>query len=197
MISVTDGILGGPAAGLDFNEGSLENSQAQVFDEREQAVAATPQLVDFLVGDNLIAGQQVSGISSPSLSDTRTLAAGTYNSHIVHFDPVGAGSTGPFTIVFDAPIRAVITSAAGPALLQATDAIFGAAGATYETGIGRRLEDGDLFTLIDPVTLRVDSLSTNSSNNDQLRIVTAVPLPAGAALLVAARGMGALLRRRA
>ncbi len=193
---------GAHAGTVNLMNGGTEAVDAVLYDEQtNKTVGANEVKVDFLASDLAGAGS-VSGI------DTQTggtyLAAGTYDSFLIHFDSKdGAGSTsGSFSFVGD--IVAIILSNTNKvqdfgteALLNASDAIFGDPSYMYENHFGRRTENHDSIELVDAKTLSFE-LSTNATHIDNIRVITQVapvPVPASLPLLLAGFGGFAALRR--
>jgi hypothetical protein len=123
-------------------------------------------------------------------------------SHFLHFDKVG--NSGPFmsasgTVTFDMPIVAVLWHTDD---LNATDALYGAPGTKYfrkkDRGAevdGQNFELPDVLELVDDFTLSLD-LHTNFV--DQIRVLTAIPVPPAVWLLGSAlMGLVAIGRRKA
>lgn len=186
-----------PAAGFDLTRNTTQSAAVQVFSEQTGVtVGSNAVTLDYLVGGNLNVSDTATGVSN--FTSGQSLTAGTYDSFLVHFDPVGAGSAVNIAIDFESTIVGIIVSNAGSSqLLNLSDAIFGTA-AAYENHIGRRAEDSDTFSLTNASTLTFN-LSTNANHIDNIRVltqVTAVPLPASLPLLLAGFGGFAALRRR-
>lgn len=124
-------------------------------------------------------------------------------SHYLNFDKVGV--SGAFmsasgTITFDTPIVAVLWH---PDDLAATDGLFGAPGTKYmgaKKDRGAEL-DGQYFALADVLEVIDDftlSLDLHTNFVDQIRVLTAIPLPPAVWLLGSAiMGLVAIGRRKA
>ena len=195
------------AAPASVVEGQLESDLFHVFPESYD-VPIDGLAVD-LLGDGTIvfplAGAGVLG--GPIWVD----------SYLVHFDP-GAPFAGGHkwlsgSVTFNAAILAVIV---GDALLDASDAVLGAWGTTYPTGVsGRGLEDNrrrsdDSVTVLGNVLTISLLLETGNASNklDQMRVITAgytldeaalteAPEPATLAILcLGLAAMGLIGRRR-
>lgn len=189
-----------PASGLDLTRNVTESNAVQVFSEAAGVtVGAGAVKVDYVVGSNLAIGATATGFDD--LAGTGlSLAAGTYDSYLVHFDPLNGGSISASVVDFGSRIVALIltnSSVSGNIqLLKLSDATFGTA-AIYDSHIGRRTESTDTFMLTNASTLSLNLL-TNSSHVDNIRVLTevaAVPLPATLPLLLAGFG-GLMLSRR-
>jgi hypothetical protein len=188
-----------------FWNGDLEsNTVVRVFDERP----------GFVLGTSLTRGvaPDISGTNWVGRPPAPALPAGmVVNSHFLHFDPIGAGqanvvATG--SVTFDGPILRVLVSIDD---LDATDSRYLQHPAVqfsmglpdvYYTFLGaRNLESDDTITVsqTDPRTLffRLGA----STGMDQIRVITAVPVPVpepSTALLVCASiPLVALAARRA
>jgi len=192
--------------GVDLSQGGFESATAIIHAEgTEVAVGAGDVTVDYAVGTNLSVGDTVSGVSQ--FSSGVDLAAGLYNSFLIHFDPLAASGSDIRTFDFDTNIVAIIVSnGAGQGntadgttdqLLNMSDLVFGV-GDTYEQTISRRSENNDSFTLGAANSLTVD-LRTSGNFIDNVRVITevaAVPVPASLPLLLAGFGGLAALRKR-
>jgi hypothetical protein len=124
-------------------------------------------------------------------------------SHFLHFDKVG--NSGAFmsasgTVTFDFPIVAVLWHTDD---LNATDALYGVPGKKRyfkkkDRGAevdGQNFELADVLELVDDFTLSLD-LHTNFV--DQIRVLTAIPVPPAVWLLGSAlMGLVAIGRRKA
>lgn len=168
--SVTgDGILSG-AVITDLSQGASENSDIQGFEENINVTLGTAISVDYDISD---ASNSLSGFSTNvgNGGGSGSLVAGTYNSYLLHFDPVGAGDIIEASFTFSDNIVAVVASID---FLQATDSAFNSITTDYNSGDnvnGRRSEVDDLFSFIgNTITLRL--FSTNSANVDHLRVIT-------------------------
>lgn len=194
--------LGGSASGLDLTPGSAESSSVVGLDENQcVSVPGGTVQVDYLItpGDF---GVQLPGVSDPPAMGILTLPAGTYSSHILRFDPVGAvgGSVNNAVFNFDTPVFAAI---ANQTFLNASDGVLGNA-AIYDTGLGRRFEIFDLFTVNSATQLTVDVAAAGAAFTDELRVVTScAAVPAASplelaflALLLVGGGLVVLLRRQ-
>jgi hypothetical protein len=118
------------------------------------------------------------------------ISSGTsLRSYYFHFDPVGTGSTvrnATGTLTFENDILGILLLDAS---LDGTDALFSLSGTTYPSGMNYRgLEYGrtgydDSVTIdIDLRTLNLDLFASNAGV-DQLRVLTAVPIPSATWLL--------------
>ncbi|MEQ3711708.1 MAG: hypothetical protein ABNH38_19110 [Tateyamaria sp.] len=189
--------------------GVTQGPQARLFAEQTGVtVEDADVIVDYLALDLTI------GLINNGVTDFESgfdLGAGTYDSFLIHFDPIGAGSTtGSFTFAGDI-VAIILSNGTGNTdqdsprgLLNVSNDVFGVATTTYETHVGRRAEGtpsgntGDTFTLISATEISFD-LTTNSTHIDNIRVITKVapvPLPGGGLLLVAGLGALALQRRR-
>ncbi|HYF13604.1 MAG TPA: hypothetical protein VD971_00880 [Phycisphaerales bacterium] len=123
------------------------------------------------------------------------IPAGTaVNSHYIYSDPVGGGlETYQGFVDFDAPILGVIILRAA---LNGTDALLGAPGTVYADNAARGMElsQGEHFTITISGTRLIYDFDTSSATDD-IRVITAVPTPAGVGL-AAACGLLAMRRRR-
>lgn len=183
----------------------VQSATATLYAEQtDVTVGAGDVTVDYLAS-SVSVGQQLNGIMN--FRSGENLAAGKYDSFLIHFDPISAGSaTGTFT--FENEISAIILSNGSfdgaRALLNESDSVFGAASTTYEETLGRRAENpwigfgGDWVKLVNANTLQY-SLTSNTWNIDNVRVLTevsTVPLPAGGLLLLGGLVALALQRRR-
>ncbi|MEM9342779.1 MAG: VPLPA-CTERM sorting domain-containing protein [Pseudomonadota bacterium] len=187
------------AATMNFSQGQTENASAILHAEGEGVVIQDGVLfADYVVGENLSVGDTFNGRNTAS--NLIEVDGGTYSSHLIHFDPLGSnGGSASGTFDFVGRIVAIIVSnntSGGGRLLNDTDALF--SGDTYEQSVSRRSENSDVFQLIDGNTLAYD-FRTVQGYIDNVRVVTAVPLPASALLMLgglAAIGLVRSKRRR-
>lgn len=191
------------AATLNLDDGQTEGVDALLVAEKTSvSVGADEVTVDYLLGSNLAVGGTVLGVNT--FSSGFSLASGSYDSHLIHFDPLnnsGATTSGSFDFVGD--IVALIVSNNGTSqLLNLSDAVFAAAGVTYENEVHRRSEgpdpNGDSFTLVDANTLTYN-FKTTSRFIDNVRVITEVapvPVPAALPLLLVGLGGLAMLKKR-
>ena len=169
------GMSGSAAAPLftptDLSSGSLQqNGRVFGIDERQQVSIVAATLVDVVVDASLF-GVQQRGLGTQR--DPQQLSAGNYASHLLHFDPVNAGTVENAVFLFDAPIVALIFSTRGSGdLMAASDSLFGLSGVNYQTAYQRRMENQERFTVVDANTLSIDYARANASWYDQLRVVT-------------------------
>jgi len=174
-------------------------------------------LVDFLVGDNLAAGDTFTGINA--FTSGIALTNGTYDGFLVHFDPIGdsgrTSTSGSFEFSNDI-IGVILSNGASAAsgaddnvtgtaqLLNASDALFGAAGDTFENGVGRRSEGSgsraDTFELSADGRTLFFNFTSGGEFIDNVRVITeaapAVPVPAALPLMLVGMGGFAAMRRK-
>ena len=199
LISTVGGVLAGGAP-LDLSEGASQNSLIQGFNEDQGVTTTGLTPIDYDITDATLLLTGISGAGG-----AKTLGPGTYDSHIIHYDPPPPGrQSSEASFTFDGTIVALMVTANSPiATLYATDSIFNSTTTDWNSGdnpIGRRAENGDTFNF-DGNTLNVTLFSTNASNVDQIRVLTlrnpTVPLPATVWLFGAGlAGLGAVRRRR-
>ncbi|HEX8322287.1 MAG TPA: PEP-CTERM sorting domain-containing protein [Tepidisphaeraceae bacterium] len=124
------------------------------------------------------------------------IAAGTtVSSYLIHWDRLGQNNGFLYrsgSVTFDQPVLGLMSSRS---TLISGDGVLGAPGTTYGTGdnLGIDFNTGDAYTLTGDRRTVNFFLGTNPGE-DHLRIVTAVPEPAG--LLLAGLGGATLLNRR-
>jgi hypothetical protein len=102
IIKITgdEGEYQGSAAEFDLRRGVFETALVQGFDELQCVEVADGEIiVDFLVDDNIFRNDIIDGIKNYSSANGRALPAGTYTSHLLHYDPpsnseVGGGVAG-------------------------------------------------------------------------------------------------------
>lgn len=156
--------------GLDLRWGYSESSSLQAYNEAQGVqVASGSVYVDYLLGENLMQGQQYRGARHST--SRLTLGEGRYNSHLLHFDPVGVakGKVENVTVSFKENIVAIIL---GHQYLNLSDGIFGHTNTTYQSKKSRRLEAHDLFTLEDSTTLVLNQLRVGRYWVDEARVIT-------------------------
>ena len=111
-----------------------------------------------------------------------TLDEGRYNSHLIHFDPVGVtkGEIENLRVSFTENIVAIIVRGR---YLNMSDNIFGSTDAVYQNKNSRRLESHDIFTLENSNTLLFNKLRVGKYWTDEARIITYfIPEPSSFAL---------------
>lgn len=202
IVSVTAGSaeIVVPPAGTNLNDDQYRSNLVRAFNEQAQVTVSNLQ-VDTLVsllapGSFTLAGYGPVG--------TPGSISGTFQSHLLHFDPRNDGPTidqitsGPFAaadgaVTFDAPIVALIFS---QSRLDATDAIFGLSGILYPSGSGGNARDLEQHNAqSDRIWLSADrqTLFYNwqvPGALDQVRVITAIPEPS--ALILAGLGLAGL-----
>ncbi|WP_250657485.1 PEP-CTERM sorting domain-containing protein [Alkalimarinus coralli] len=177
----------GSISGLDLRWGMSESETLQTYDEAQGVYVNDGEvLVDYLLGDNLFYG--VPRIKATHSQSGLTLSEGRYNSHLLHFDPVGIakGKIKGLSISFSEDIVAIIL---GDRYLNLSDGLFGDPTTRYQTDKSRRLESHDMFTLKDSTTLVLNRLRVGKYWIDEARVITRiVPEPSSIALF----GLGLL-----
>ncbi len=159
---------------VSFNQ--FESELVSGFDELQNvSVAANTLKVDFLISAGDV-GSQFPGANLPPNSPTY-LGAGSYSSHLLHYDPVGdAGVGGVATFTFDGDVVGII---ANTTYLVESDASVGVPTTTYETSEQRRYEsfngtgDPDLFTIVSSNSVSIDYAYVAFGYLDDLRVITA------------------------
>lgn len=173
--------------GLNLSWNKSESNTLQTFDEQQNLTLLNGSVkVDYLVGHNLAVGQSFTGTNHSNSG--LYLKAGTYSSHLLHFDPVGTkgGQTENIRVEFSHNIIAIIL---GGEYLKLSDSLLGNASTSYDNSISRRMEANDLFTLESQNTLLIDKVSVGRYWTDDARIITQnVPEPSSWALF----GLGVL-----
>jgi len=171
LISPTDDITG-----LDLRWGQTESNQIQAFNEAQNTYINDGQIkVDFLLGDNFFIGDSIRGLNHSK--SNLSLAAGNYNSHLLHFDTLGISSGRIFNsrLTFKEDIVAIIL---GGKYLNLSDDILGGIGTIYQNNNSRRLEAHDFLTLESSNTLVLNRLAIGKYWIDNARIITqSVPEP--------------------
>lgn len=166
---------------LDLRWGNTESNSLQAYDEAQDVhIAGGSVYVDYLLGDNLIQGEQNKGARHST--SRLTLDEGRYNSHLLRFDPVGVtkGKIENVSVSFNENIVAIIL---GHQYLNLSDGLFGHSNTTYQTKKSRRLEAHDLFTLEDSTTLVLNRLRVGKYWVDEARVITySIPEPSSFAL---------------
>ena len=172
----------GDITNLDLRWSHTESDQLQSFNEAQNIHLTDKQIkVDYLLGDNLFIGDSVHGLNRSS-SDL-SLSSGHYNSHLLHFDPIGksSGQISNTQISFTEDIVAIIL---GGQYLNASDKLLGGDGTRYQQTISRRVEANDFLTFESSRTILIDRLWVGRYWIDDARIITqAVPEPSSFALL--------------
>ena len=173
-----NGVDGGSAAGLDLRPSQTESPLVQGFREKEDVVVSDSlTTVDHLISDNLQIGDEFQGLVNFQSANGRQLPPGTYDSHLLHFDPPGPGGiVEDASTTFDQCIVAIIKSNSGDAtLLNNTDSLFGNAG-NYDNSPQRRADAGaglDIFRLESNNTIQIVKMQTGSGLIDNVRVITA------------------------
>lgn len=192
LIGVSGSAAIAPAGVTDLRRGQLESSST-VFGINEASVQLLEDtLVDVLV-DTAVIGSQLAGVNNQNAP--QMLGPGSYQSHLLHFDPTSSATVSNATFQFDTPILALIFSDRGSArLLTLSDAVFGLSSITYESDYRRRMESNDRFVIDNAYQITVNPARANNTWFDQMRVITwaqplydnhlAVPLPSSLWLLL-------------
>jgi hypothetical protein len=182
-LGTTPGNVAAPLVYMGQLSGSLANeamaaNTTQVFLERESVTLAV----------------------ALALSDGSSILAGTaVSSYIVHFDPVGTPTSvyeGHGTITFDRPVLGVIYATNDTStytLLTASDTAVGLGPAFYDADPLQRKLEIPQATWQDVVSFSGNVVTVNlftTSSMDEVRIITACPVPAPGALALLALGTG-------
>lgn len=164
------------ASGLDLRNGKTESNSVVAYNEKKDVnILANSVFADYITDTNMFTGVTYSGVTTSKSG--LTIQAGIYDSHIIHFDPLGKkggiannanGTTTATTFTFDSDIIAVIV---GTQYLNASDVDFGNA-AAYNNGNDRRFEAHDLFTFTADNILTVDLAKVSSKWIDNIRVIT-------------------------
>jgi hypothetical protein len=169
---------------LDLRWGQSESKSLQAYNERQdQAVSHSQVQVDYLLNSNLFIGDSIRG-KKPRAKQSLTLDSGQYNSHFIHFDPLGtsSGQTTNSRITFTEDIVGIILSGR---YLNQSDNIFGGLGTLYQNSHSRQLESNDFLTFESSRTLLVNRLSVGRYWIDDARVITQpIPEPNSLALLI-------------
>lgn len=155
---------------LDLRWGKTESNSLQAFNEQQNLyISENAVKVDYLVGTNLFFGQTFNGVNKSKSG--LYLGAGSYNSHLIHFDPLGTrtGQVKDQRFNFEESIVAIIL---GGEYLNASDLIFGSATTRYENSFSRKMEKHDFLYLENPYTLLLDKVSVGRYWIDDVRVIT-------------------------
>lgn len=186
-----------PSTGLDLRADATQGSDVKVFSEKTDVTIGEDQVtVDFLVGTNINVGDSKIGLNN--FAGGAVLAADTYNSFLLHFDPVNTSRVSNFSVDFGYKIVGLVLSNSGSQrLLNLSDATFGTA-AFFDKDGSRRAENNDAFTLTSATSVNFNFYA-GVGYTDNVRILTeVVPVPLPATLPLALIGLGglAMMRRR-
>jgi len=159
----------------DFHWGKSESNYLQTYDESQNVSIEGGQIrVDYLFGNNLFVGDTVTGKHH---SKKLTLSEGRYNSHLLHFDPIGTskGKLVDINITFEEDIVAIILD---KKLLNKSNQIFGNINSDYEKNRSHGLEGHDILSFVSLRNLSIDRLWVGKYWTDDARIITrSVPEP--------------------
>ena len=188
LMSPTDDING-----LDLRWGQTESNQIQAFNEAQNTYIHDGQIkVDFLLGDNLFIGDSFRGLNRSN--SNLSLAAGNYNSHLLHFDSLGTSSGRIFNsrLTFEEDIVAIIL---GGKYLNLSDDVFGGIGTIYQNNNSRRLEAHDFLTFESSNTLVLNRLAIGKYWIDNARVITQVVPEPGSIVLLSLGLLGLIFSR--
>ena len=186
-----------PAAGWDLTANATQSNELRVFSEKTNVTVTGGVFVNYLASD--IQGVETNGFTNTTGLSPVELAANTYHSFMVHFDPdITAGSAGVTDIAIDFGfdiVALIFTNLDETApLLASSDAIFGTATA-YDDHTYRGFEANDSLTVNGSV-LEIHRMAANSLYVDNIRVITHVPVPASMPLMIAGFGAFVSARRR-
>lgn len=198
------------AAPADARFGVFEsNTTAFLWAEKSNVVLAAPQLVTIVPfqaitpegpasTNGLGPGSAFYDLDSQKANWEGNLGPGTYNSYFLHMDKDGANQTFVGTINFSQEIVALIFNRFENCN---TDPIFGTPGTIYPTSPCGDTRNFDLPGAANWLSLSADRKTLMFSqvvahDLDQVRIITAVPVPAAFWLFGGALGLLGWLRRK-